>query len=923
MPILTTDVGRNATAAADKGGFLVNLASFALTEATDIKLSVLDTTLAAPFVYHDLIQSIEVVSDATVRLTLYVPVGYPASGAWNLTEVGIYLQSGELFARGAFKVPSVKSAEFGLKLYVYVTEARLGEVVNVTFSTSFGLDSTVIRSLIDPAKSGSNAVIVQDANPFSDGLSSASLALRFAAGGSKWAFTGHDMVYRGVATTAGPGSFLLDAGATGGFWLNDAEQVLVSVQAGPGVGETRLAKYDKEASVFSIQQKPFSALTKDSILNIWRETKNQLPTRSPNIPEHYCLGVGVNDFSAVRIGTAKATFDLVQGQVSITGAGVAQVNLPASVPQAALGSKSQLLIWQNGKRLNIGDFALSGRSVVFNTPVPVGAELVIYYYDKRTSNGSTLRMLAAEYEAYTDGTVDFQLGTLPDNKAGIMVFVGDLMVDPKHYTYQGSSIRFTDIVPDGNAVSIITTVNYIETEAQSTIVQSDVRLSAGQTAIQVDANSFERNNTLVMVDGLYVSKDKYIVSPRQILFGNSFSADVSVQIFIATGASAAALPETTVSGNNTGPVWQDPAGQLGSPNSLSVEVAQFVSSGQSDFAVPASVVGKEGIIVMVGGQFQDPITYSFDGSKVVLSAPPPLGVDIDVICFIETSGPGSKADCHTFTFTTNAGVTYNIGGFTTAEPTLIFVGGVYQHRSNYTISGASLTFKTPVIPGMLVEAWVFDTIDDPGSTLQIATGAFAINDARTTYTHDIRDVNDDSAVVHNTLAFVNTVYQSKSSYATTSPGAGSETFAFPGGIAKGIGKTLNTLIFLSGKTKTRLITREEFESRTAGENNLPQFGSWAILPSGMIIQQAGGNTITGKGDFVYFPIQFPNQCSHVFCSEGHAVGWGGAEDVPLWATIHGGSQQEQSGYYHYCVGIRNGQLKYSSGVSYSYLAIGF
>ncbi len=154
MPILTTNAGRNAAANAEAGGFLVDLMYFAVTQKTGVQLSVLDTALAGPAVYKAEIQSIEPVSEATVRCTCYIPVGYPTTQApWTLTELGLYLRDDTLFAHATLATPFVKSSDFGLKFYVFVTLNRLGEIINVTLGQFTSLASSAsVRNLIAPQR---------------------------------------------------------------------------------------------------------------------------------------------------------------------------------------------------------------------------------------------------------------------------------------------------------------------------------------------------------------------------------------------------------------------------------------------------------------------------------------------------------------------------------------------------------------------------------------------------------------------------------------------------------------------------------------------------------------------------------------------------------------------------------------------------
>ena len=103
---------------------------------------------------------------------------------------------------------------------------------------------------------------------------------------------------------------------------------------------------------------------------------------------------------------------------------------------------------------------------------------------------------------------------------------------------------------------------------------------------------------------------------------------------------------------------------------------------------------------------------------------------------------------------------------------------------------------------------------------------------------------------------------------------------------------------------------------------LAEFGSyfggfgWQRLPSGMIIQWGNGGTSLGQ--YVAFPIAFPNALLGITICENAAAGsWGGGV-----ATVHGVGYQNQFGFYHYTLSW-NG-IGFADAVnSYSFIAVGY
>ncbi len=917
--IVTTDAGRNATANADQGGFLVDLVSFAVTERDVAQLSVADTALEGTPVFSGDIQSIEVVSAATVRCLLYIPPGKPITGNWNLREIGIYLKTGELFGHGRFRTPFVKSGEFGVRIYVYVTCARLGEVVNLAVGSTVSLDSGLVRGLPDPGVCGTNAIVVQDGSTVDALTSAGNLAVRYGATGAKWAFLGHDLVYRGIPSSVGPNFLGLDPTVKGGFWVNDNEVVTIHISSGHGAGESRRCRFTKDDNKFTVLEKNFSNLGLDSIFNVWRETKHQLPSRTADIPEYFMLGHGRNTWKKELDSVATATYDLSQMQIQFIGNGTATYNFPAAIPTSAL-TKHEMQVFVNGERQGVDDFNILVRSLSFTLPPAVGDEVCVVCYNHVTSTGSALVFLSADYPVYTAGTRLFQLPNIPDNKDRLMVFVNNLFVHPSHFNLIGSAVKFTDLDPVG-VVSVVVASCFAEKGAKSEVTQINAHVTSGTVDITVPVTKFEKRNTFVHVEGKLITQDLYTTSNGKITFKTAISQDADVQVYISAALPIADQPALSISGDNTGPVWADPAGSNASPNTIIPQVLSFHSTGGTSYNCPAGCPDKNHVMVFIGGQFQAPDTFSFAGSTVTLNNVPPAAVDIDIVGFTSKPSAGSKANCKSFTIQTNGGTAYPISGFSAVPPILIFVGGVYQHASQYVLTPTTLTFSVAPPNNKTIECWVYDSLPDAGSATILSMTASPIVTNKMTYTHDIEGViQDTTGNIQNSILFASTVYQSKSNYTVANASPSTNAINLSAALNEIPGNNLISFMVLSGRGQTRLITRDEFNTRNAGVIDDLANKGWALLPSGMIIQTARGTTVTGKADQVFFPIQFPNKCISVITCEQNSVGW---LDNPPQPTIHGMGNPTQAGFEAYCTRLRPAGIEYAVGISYNYIAIGF
>ncbi len=100
--------------------------------------------------------------------------------------------------------------------------------------------------------------------------------------------------------------------------------------------------------------------------------------------------------------------------------------------------------------------------------------------------------------------------------------------------------------------------------------------------------------------------------------------------------------------------------------------------------------------------------------------------------------------------------------------------------------------------------------------------------------------------------------------------------------------------------------------------------------SGIIIQWGQGVSITGKRDYVAYPIPFPNGCFQTVCLEGNAIGWEVMFDTggPLYCTVHGLTlptleSLKKVGFYHSVMSVQASSVNFAAGITYRYVSIGY
>lgn len=825
MAMVITNKGLNSIADADAGGFKVDIDTFAVSSAVGARPSIESEALVGDILYRSEVQSIEVVDANKVKFTLYIPPGYPREGNWNLTEVGLYLKTGELFAHGTFKSTFEKTPEFGLRVTCIVVVARLGEVINFTLGLNASLASAAsVRTLIDPFESETNAVVVQDAITNHENvaaLTSASLAVRYGAGGNYWAFLGHDLVYKGYPIDVESASkFKLRAEIDGGFWLDDQEIVNIQITSGNGSGQSRRVQYDRTKGEFNVLEKPFTAMGKQSLMHVWRSTKNQLPKRPVDIKSHYVLGAGVNTWK--RLTNEDAVIgkcDLIPARIVFQGDGnKSEFKLPAEVKETVYQDKANFSVFVGGEYIGQDQFSVTPeKGVTFISRVPQSDQDVdVFYYTRVESKGSALTCAVVEYSA--DGTEwTFQNSIVPPSSDYMMVFLNGKLVSADAYDLQGTGITFK-IAPPVGSIVIVACANLQELGAGTTIIrkESSLRVVVGNTTpIDLGTTQVERKNTFVSVGGVRLDHSEYDVEDGQLKVKTIFPTSTPVSIL----AFANTVDDVVIerfTGENSGPVWTDPAGRYIDPNRIQAMVTTFIGNGnQTVYSMNANATAAW---VFIDGLFQDPapITVQTNNSTIILPQPLAAGSKIDIISFQAIADSGQEVKCSRQLFNTEAGKT--VYGVDPSEDgvarqmTVVSVGGVYQHMDTYVLGLNNITFNNELPVNARVQLWHFGTKVHEGYSNALSWSNHKMDRSITEYVHEYYDsipIND-AGDVNNALMFTNTVMQYGDQYSVTNGDSYKFNILEP---EEAHGIAAVSFVFYTGESKTRLMTRDEMKKR--------------------------------------------------------------------------------------------------------------
>lgn len=806
-----TRAGLAAVANADLNGFKLSVTQFRVSEytgSTNIDYTDATDLLGVP-VHTGEIALAEILGTSTVKLTLELPKEIPISGTLYLREIGLYLDTGELFAIGALTPTYEKNNSYGIRIYVAVTAQRLGEVISVNVGNNNSLPAVpAVRALPAPIDSDHSVMAVLDQQTSQYGTSVAGLVSRSGPGLLHWSFIGHNRIYHGVVDSITDQSKFKITYAQGGFWLNNDEIVIGQITAGSGAGQTRKLRHDSGLEEFTVVDEPFEHLDATSTLAIWRDNANQLPSRTPSIPDYMVLGHGLNSWT--RVDPTPGTYYTYEAYYATS-----VLNAESQFGSEILEPPRDGLVtfvWCDGKLMPENAYSQSWNIItVYGKPYSTKIDIMMF---KRvaTTNGASGILNTFEAKHRGDGqTKRFHFSIVPKSESWVSVYVDGEFVHHQDYEFESTSVVLRDPPPEGSEVLLVQFGMYDDTMGACVTYRTFRQITPGDTVINMVDTVENPSQVLVFVDGKQYSQDDYllmypnikIMKPPVFEGGSSY---VDVYVF---------LPEylnqdvpASFSGLNTGPQWIDPAGSEGPPNKLVPKTVSYLSDGAQTVINVPTIPNSDHALVFVDGEFIQRELYSYSLGRIILNVPAPSGRLVDVVVFTEvTVDGGFEAQCTHFNFTSTSDTFYQLASVSDPDWVIVTVAGKYQHKLSYQIDSQSRIFFQGIEPNKSVEVWYYNNIQRDGfrTTLRYDKNGGATANSYPLFQQVSRQ--------QNVLTFVDTKKYDNSQYSINA--AGDKVILNPNTSSN---TPVCCISFRSAFPKSRLLTREEYNRSVVSFN---------------------------------------------------------------------------------------------------------
>ena len=269
-----------------------------------------------------------------------------------------------------------------------------------------------------------------------------------------------------------------------------------------------------------------------------------------------------------------------------------------------------------------------------------------------------------------------------------------------------------------------------------TIQRNNYTGDGSTVAYGVSSTVVSENNIQIYLDGVYQDKDTFTATGVTVTFGTAPPTGTEIEIMHYVAVDGV------------------------------IEVDEFVGDGTTtNFSTSLSIINEDATTVFVSGVYQSKLTYQTTGNVVSFTTAPPNGANIEIVHVKALALSGFNKNNFVGTgsqtaFTLNTTVNEE-------NMTFVFLEGIYQDKSTYSISGSTLTFATAPQSGYNIEVMVLGAIS--ASTNALYTDTFTGDGSQTAYALGITPVDLNAIEV-----YLNGLYQNVS---TLTLSANTVTFA--------------------------------------------------------------------------------------------------------------------------------------------------
>ena len=249
--------------------------------------------------------------------------------------------------------------------------------------------------------------------------------------------------------------------------------------------------------------------------------------------------------------------------------------------------------------------------------------------------------------------------------------------------------------------------------------------TADQTVFTISSAITSSSNTQVYIDGVYQAKSNYTTSGSTITFSTGVPAGSEVEVIHFISVLSKVYTDTFTGNGN-----------------------------EVNFTASKDVTDENVTQVYIDGVYQSKDNYTTSGTTITFSTAPPSGSAIEVVHF--TPAVYSTLNSNQFTGT-GSQTDFILTQAVEEDKSFVFLQGIYQEKSTYSITGTTLTFTTAPQNGYTIEVITVGPVSVFNDTLYVDN--FNGTGSQVNYTLSTNPANENAIDV-----YINGLYQQKDTF---------------------------------------------------------------------------------------------------------------------------------------------------------------
>tara|TARA_B100001287_G_scaffold61068_1_gene49108 strand:+ start:1777 stop:3735 length:1959 start_codon:yes stop_codon:yes gene_type:complete len=367
------------------------------------------------------------------------------------------------------------------------------------------------------------------------------------------------------------------------------------------------------------------------------------------------------------------------------------------------------------------------------------------------------------------GNVDLKLDANSGTDSTVQLTAGSNITltrnDAQQVTIASTASGLT-VQEEGSSLSTAaTTLNFTGSAvtASGTGATKTINVTGGDLTIEDEGSALANAGTALNFVGTGVTASGTGATKTITIPGAASGITIQEEgSALATAATTLNFTGTNVTASGTGAVKTINVADSGGGGTSTIQRNTFSGNGSTtQFTLTSAIADEINTQVYVDGVYQSKLNYSTSGTTLTFSTAPPAGSNNIEVVHIASVSINNASTLSKNTFTGDGSTTaFGLSITPTSEDfTFVFIQGVYQEKSTYSITSSTLNFSTAPTSGYSIEVMNIGAVNIQ-QTNYLANDTFTGNGTLTSFTL----VNGAPTHENFTMVFLDGVYQAKAGY---------------------------------------------------------------------------------------------------------------------------------------------------------------